>query len=150
MAGESETRYTGILGKEIMENELRQFERVDKNFSIEISIITYPLPKDAEEEGVCRNISCGGICFTVPRPYTPESLLSLKMRIMGFDEYKKPYSRLIDIADQKPLTAIGQVVWCNKNSDSDYDIGVRFVNIYKDDYRALQKYLNNGKGTHSA
>lgn len=134
-----------------MGNELRLFRRIDKKFSIEISTLAYPLPKDAEDEGVCKNIGCGGICFTVPRAYKAETMLSLKMKIMGFDEYKRPYSRLIDVAAQKPLTAIGKVMWCKKNADDGgYDIGVKFINIYEDDYRALEKYLNNGKGNHSA
>lgn len=129
-----------------MEKNQRQFDRIDKNFHIDISPLSYPLPKNAEEEGICKNISCGGIRFAVSKHYNPETLLSLKMKIMGFDGYKKPYSRIVDIAAQSHLTAIGQVVWCEKSPDnSGFEIGVRFVNIYEDDYRALQKYLKDSR-----
>lgn len=127
-----------------MEKKQRRFDRIVKNFHVDISPISYPLPKDTQEEGICRNISCGGICFAVSKYYDPETLLSLKMKIMGFDGYKKPYSRILDIAAQSPMTAIGQVIWCKKaENNGGFEIGVKFVNICEDDYRALQHYLKD-------
>lgn len=48
----------------------------------------------------------------------------------------------MDISSARPLTAIGEVAWTRELSDGmGYDIGIRFVNIYEDDYAALMKYI---------
>ena len=44
----------------------------------------------------------------------------------------------------EPLTAIGEIVWCTPTTNgTGYEIGVKFVDIYEDDYKALTKYLEN-------
>ncbi|OQX23186.1 MAG: hypothetical protein BWK80_27345 [Desulfobacteraceae bacterium IS3] len=120
----------------------RKFPRIDKKIPVEVNRLCYPLPLDPGESCVCKNISAGGVCFTISNSYEPGAVLSLKISIPGWQGYKKPFSFLVDIASESPLTAIGEVVWCRQHSESsDYEIGIKFLNIYEDDYRALIKYL---------
>ena len=122
----------------------RRFPRVNQVIIIEVSPLVYPLPKDRGQEAMSKNIGQGGICFSLPEPHPPGTHLNLKIGIVGWHRHKKSFAETIyeDLA-MKPLTAIAEVVWCQPLSgDSGYDIGVRFVNIYEDDYKALSKYLN--------
>lgn len=122
----------------------REFARICKEVVIEVSEIAYPLPQEPGERCVCKNISGGGICFTTTSPCKPKTLLSLKLHITGWQSYKKPFSRVLDISSEEPLTAIGEAVWCRRLADgSAYDVGIKFVNIYEDDYKALMKYLES-------
>ncbi|QTA89818.1 PilZ domain-containing protein [Desulfonema magnum] len=120
----------------------REFPRISKEIPIEVSKISYPLPETPGKSYLSKNISIGGICFSLTIPYEPETVLSLKINIPGWESYKKPFSLFLDVSSDAPLTAIGEVVWCRKLSGGPgYEMGVRFVDIYKDDYQALMKYL---------
>lgn len=125
-------------------SEQRKFTRISKEISIEVNKLSYPISKDPGERRVCKNIGGGGICISVPRAYEPKTLLSLKISIPGWQGYKKPFSMVLDISSDSSLTAIGKVAWCKKPpDDSGYEIGVKFLDIYEDDYRALTEYLKN-------
>ncbi len=121
----------------------REFPRISKEIPIEVSEISYPLPEEPGKSYLSKNISIGGICFSLTIPYEPETVLSLKIKIPGWQTYKKLFSLFSDVFSDTPLTAIGEVAWCRKLSGGPgYDMGVRFVDIYKDDYQALMKYLD--------
>lgn len=128
------------------DSEQRKFARISREIPVEVNLLTYPLSEDSGKKCLSKNISAGGICFTVSNSYQQGNLLSLKIRIPGWEGYKRPFSRLVNIASEEPLTAIGEVVWCQKLSDaSEYDVGLKFVNIYEDDYNALMKYVESQK-----
>ena len=124
------------------DHEQRRFPRICKEIPVEVSELSYPVSLGPGEKCLCKNIGAGGICFTVPTAYKPKTLLSLKIAILGWEGYKKPFSFLVDICSERPLTAIGEVAWSRELSDgTGYDVGIRFVNIYEDDYAALMKYI---------
>lgn len=120
----------------------RKFPRISKEILIEVSKISYPLSHGPGEQYLSKNISGGGVCFCIDTPYDPEAVLSLKLSIPGWKNYKKPFSLMFDASSDAPLTAIGEVAWCRKLSGiPGYDVGVKFVDIYEDDYHALINYL---------
>jgi hypothetical protein len=120
----------------------RKFPRISKEIAIEVSKISYPLSQSPGEKYLSKNLSGGGVCFSIDTPYDPEAVLSLKLNIPGWKNYKKPFSLMFDASSDAPLTAIGEVAWCRKISGAPgYDVGVKFVDIYEDDYYALMKYL---------
>jgi hypothetical protein len=122
-------------------NKPREFPRIAKTVLIEASVLSFPLP-EIGQKGVISNISGGGICFTSPVSYAPQTPLNLKINLVGWQEYKKPFSRLVDLSSGEPLTVIGEVVWCTEISDKpEYEVGIKFLNIYEDDHRALITYL---------
>ncbi|OQX23549.1 MAG: hypothetical protein BWK80_25365 [Desulfobacteraceae bacterium IS3] len=122
--------------------EQRRFSRICKEIPVEVSELSYPVSLEPGEKCLCKNIGAGGICFRVSEEYKPKTLLSLKISIPGWQGYKKPFSFIVDISSKRPLTAIGEVAWSRKLSDdTGYDVGIRFVNIYEDDYAALMKYI---------
>lgn len=110
---------------------------------MEVSILSYPLSKEPGTQVLGSNISAGGICFFVQDFYEDKTMLNLKIRLKGWQGYKKPFSRLHDIAEESPLTAIGEVAWCRaSDTGSGFYVGLRFVNIYEDDYKALTAYIS--------
>ena len=127
------------------DEDKRDLRRIPKEISIEISKLSYPLPKTPQDKGIGRNIGGGGICLTASAPYEPNTVLSLKINIGGWHGYKRPYSKILDMSSAAPLTAIGEVIWCKEMPNgAEYEIGIKFVDIYEDDYRAFMKYLEEG------
>ena len=123
----------------------RGFPRIPKEVSIQIKNLAYPLPEGSREEGASKNIAIGGIGFTVPSPYEPKSLLSLKIYLKGWRHHKKNVSSIVDPSTATgPLTAIAEVVWSRQLSDNPkYEVGAKFLDIYEDDYVAFKKHLGN-------
>jgi hypothetical protein len=124
--------------------EKRQFQRIPETVTITVKKIAYPMTDDAAIEGVGKNISAGGVCFTVPHPYEPDDLLSLQVNLTGWQRHKSSYAAVIDDdVAMAPLTAVVKVAWCQTMDDTqNYEIGVTFENIYEDDFQALKKYLS--------
>ena len=125
-------------------DEKRKFDRIPETVSISIQKITYPLTDETPIQAIGKNISAGGICFTVPRSYEPGDLLSLKIRLTGWQRHKNSYAAVIDDdLALAPLTAVAKVTWCKAMTGTpNFEIGVIFENIYKDDYQALKQYLS--------
>ncbi len=122
--------------------EKRKFPRIPKQAPVEMTRVTFPLPAGPDGMGVGRDIGGGGICFFFPERVAEETTLSLKIDLKGWASHKKPHSRVMDIAAEEPLTAIGKVAWCRRSqNDNGFDVGIEFVDIYEDDYKALLKYL---------
>ncbi len=125
------------------DSDQRQFHRISEDVIIEAKKIEYPMTEEGQR-GVGVNISAGGICFTSPTAFNPGDLLGLEIRLTGWQRHKRSYAAVID--DEKtlaPLTAVSRVAWCKEQPDqAGYEIGVTFVDIYPDDYQALQKYIS--------
>lgn len=125
------------------DRDQRQFHRISEDVVIEARKIENPLRQEGQH-GKGRNISAGGICFTSPKAFTSGDLIGLEIRLTGWQRHKRSYAAVID--DEKtiaPLTAVSRVAWCRERVDQEgYEIGVTFVDIYPDDYQALQKYIS--------
>ncbi len=125
------------------ESDQRQFHRISEDVIIEAKKIEYPMTEEGQR-GVGVNISAGGICFTSPTAFNPGDLLGLEIRLTGWQRHKRSYATVID--DEQalaPLTAVSRVAWCKEQPEqAGYEIGVTFVDIYPDDYQALQKYIS--------
>lgn len=121
----------------------REFQRIPKEVSIEVNRISYPLSEEPGESALGRDLGGGGMSFVVSIPYEPKTIVTLEINITGWHGYKKPFSRILDVSAESPLTAIGEVVWCKRpTDDSEYEVGIKFLDIYEDDYRAFMKYLD--------
>ena len=130
------------LNKSQRFQDQRKFPRISRSIEIEVSQLAFPLANAVIKNGTSVNIGENGIRITTSDPYPPKTLLNLKINIIGWEGFKKPFSRCIDISSGTGLTVVGEVVWCNKNAkDNDYHLGVRFLNIYEDDAKALIRYL---------
>ena len=120
----------------------RKFPRISRNIDIEISQLIFPLSNAVVKKGASVDIGINGIRFTTSEPYEPQTILNLKICIIGWEGFKKPFSKIVDLSSDACLTAVGEVMWCNKNAENDgYELGVKFMNIYEDDYKALMRYL---------
>lgn len=126
----------------------RDYPRLPKEVPVTIAKLEYPLSTEVDESGTLKNIAKGGIGLIVANAYEPGIRLSLKINLKGWRRYVKNVASIIDdsagTVAVTPLTAIAEVVWTNPSPDGDgYEIGVKFLDIYEDEYNALKKYLEN-------
>jgi len=120
----------------------RLYSRIPSKAAIEVCRLAFPVTITSEGVGKGRDISDGGIRFTYPEAFDPGQVLALKIGLKGWESHKKPYSMLVDIASEKPFTAIGEVVWCHASeTEAGYDVGIKFTGVDDDDWKALSRYL---------
>jgi len=86
-----------------------------------------------------------GLCFTTDEVYDNGTVLQLAIDLRGWHHYLHDTAVILDIStESKPLTAIAEVVWTQElpeEEEGEYNIGVRFKDIYEDDLLAFKKYL---------
>ena len=127
------------------DKEKRKFPRIPREVPINVKKLAYPLPEGPGERGAGKNIGENGICFSTLTPYEPKTMLNLEIKITGWQHHKKSVSSMLDpLATTAPLTAIAEVVWSKKLlGGRGYEVGVKFTDIYEDDYKALKKHLDS-------
>ncbi|MEN8189177.1 MAG: PilZ domain-containing protein [Thermodesulfobacteriota bacterium] len=122
----------------------RKFQRVPKKVTMTVKKLEYPVSGNSGEPAMTKNMANRGVCFNTAESYENGTLLNLEIDLRGWQHYLKNVFSIVDAATvTKPLTAIAEVAWSKKLGKGEgYEIGVRFTDIYEDDYQAFQRYLN--------
>jgi len=123
----------------------RECTRIPKGVHLEIKKVVYPQTDDVKEKGTTINIAKQGVCFTVASQYNTGDILSLSMKLNGWNRHRKGLTSILsdELSKTDVLTVIAEVVWSKSSTDaSGYDIGVKFINVYEDDMVALEKYFS--------
>lgn len=125
--------------------EKRNDPRIPREIPLEIQQITYPPVQTPPENGTVVDIGSGGIRFLSTRSYDPQSVLQLTIHLQGWQRHKKSVAALLDAqAAAAPLSAVAEVKWSERGAfPGTWVTGVRFTDIYDDDYQALEKHLNS-------
>jgi c-di-GMP-binding flagellar brake protein YcgR len=108
--------------------ERRKFFRLP----VEIRVKFKPLDSVIDTKGLkpakSKDISTGGILFHSTVKMAPGTALQMKI---DFTRGKSKYD----------LAAIGQVIRCDKLKGGQYNVGVKFLEIYPDDLNLLKGYI---------
>jgi c-di-GMP-binding flagellar brake protein YcgR len=86
------------------------------------------------------DISGGGLLLNSQREFQLGTLLKLEIRVPGWGKHQARFGPVQD-ADLRPLVAVGQVVRVERLDSGDYELGVKFLNVYPDDQAALLKFI---------
>ena len=87
-----------------------------------------------------RDVSAGGLLLDSPRAYPLGALLKLELRVPGWGRYQNHFGPVQE-AEVRPLVALGMVVRVEQLDAGDYELGIKFQNVYPDDLEALVKFL---------
>lgn len=122
----------------------RRFSRIPAQIPVTLRRLAHAESGPDTMAASGQNISRGGICIISGAPYPEGAMVALEIRLMGWEKYTTP-SALTDPAPQgRPLTALGQVVWCRPGPGGrKHEVGIRFVDVDEREYRALMVYLKN-------
>ena len=122
-----------------MPSERRTFRRIPMGATVgfqELSFSTAPEPATS----VYADISAGGLLLSSPKPFTLGTLLKLELKVPGWGKHQNRFGPAHD-QDLRPLVAVGQVVRIETLEEGDYELGVKFLNVYPDDQEALRKFI---------
>lgn len=86
------------------------------------------------------DISAGGLLLTSSKAIALDTLLKLEIRVPGWGKHQGRFGPAQD-QDLRPLVAVGQVVRIETLEAGDYELGIKFLNVYPDDQEALKKFI---------
>lgn len=122
-----------------MSSERRQYQRIPMGATVAFQELTFA--KDANPaQSAYRDVSAGGLLLSSPREIPLGTLLKLELRVPGWGRHQAHFGPVQDL-DARPLVAVGQVVRVEALDNSQYELGIKFLNMYPDDMTALLKYI---------
>lgn len=120
-------------------SERRQYKRIP--LEAEISFQELSFSKIMEiANSVYKDVSGGGLLLTSSRPYGLGTLMKLELRVPGWGRHHSGFGSSMD-KETRPLVAVGQIVRVEEIHAGEYELGIKFLNVYPDDMAALQKYI---------
>ena len=125
----------------------RTHARLPKEARITCQEISYPLGSTPEVTVQMVDVSEGGVGIETPRAFDSGTVLQIALILDGWQRYTSGFGRYDEGLIPKPLTAVGRVVRCTPKGDGRYDVGVQFVDIWDDHWRAMRVYLEKERGS---
>jgi c-di-GMP-binding flagellar brake protein YcgR len=102
----------------------------------ELSFSTAPEPATS----VYADISAGGLLLSSPKAIPLGTLLKLEIKVPGWGKHQGKFGPAHE-QDLRPLVAVGQVVRLETLEEGEFELGVKFLNVYPDDQEALRKFI---------
>jgi hypothetical protein len=127
--------------KPMSQQERRRHVRLPKEAVTTCQEITYPLGAKPEVEIRMVDVSAAGVGFEAPRPFALGLPIQIALVLQGWHRHTSGFLKYDETALSKPLTAVGRVVRCNPLDAGGYEVGVEFVDIWEDHWRAMRTYL---------
>nr|AGS53267.1 hypothetical protein [uncultured bacterium contig00001] len=90
-----------------------------------------------------KDVSGGGLLLTSSQELPLGTLIKLEIRVPGLAKHMTHSFESIQNLMQKPLVAVGQIVRIEALDDGQYDLGIKFLNVYPDDLNALLTLINS-------
>lgn len=129
------------------DEDRRRHFRLPKEARITCQEITYPLGQEPEMTVQMVDVSEGGVRFDAPEPLEAGALLQVALVMEGWHRHTTGFHKFNELSTSGPLTAIAQVVHCRQLDDGQHEVGVEFLDIWEDHWRAMRVYLEEEKKT---
>ena len=122
-----------------MSSERRNYRRIPMGATVGFQEIAFQ--KDvAPAESMYKDMSGGGLLLSSPREIPLGTLLKLEIRVPGWGKHQNRFTPSFD-SDLRALVAVGEVVRIETLDSGHYELGVKFLNVYPDDWAALLKFI---------
>ena len=121
--------------------ERRKFPRLYKNFKVELKRLIFPLKEQKVIETKCINISAGGLLLRVEDPFEIKDKVQVFLYILNIGKFHGSFFKVFEPVTDQKVSAIGEVVRVEKIGDGVFEIGIRFVDIYDEDWKALYNFI---------
>jgi len=118
----------------------RQFKRLNKELGVEVRKFVYPIKSQRVIKTRCLNISPGGILLDMPEKFNVGDKVQLTLYVPGLNRYHPSFFKVFESSVNQSLVAVAEVVRVELKGGS-YKIGIKFLNIYEDDWKALYNLL---------
>ncbi len=122
--------------------ERRRYERLPKNFRVEVREFKFPLAQQRPHEVCCTDISSGGLRVECPDRFEQGDKVTVKIHIPSLNKYHPGFLKVFETDSGQYLQAIAEIMWVEERGDEPgYALGIRFLDVDQDDWRALSNLI---------
>jgi len=126
----------------VVVRERRLFRRIPMEADVAFQELSFG--KEAQKiQTKYKDVSGGGLLLSSPLQCPLGTLLRLEIKVPGLNKFQNLHFEKTSQFDQRPLAAIGQVVRVEAIDDGGFELGVKFLNVYPDDLKALLALINS-------
>ncbi|MCE1229528.1 MAG: PilZ domain-containing protein [Firmicutes bacterium] len=122
-----------------MSSERRQFVRIPMGTTVEFQELTFSGVPDVSQS-VFKDVSGGGLLLHSQREFPLGTLMKLEIQVPGWGRYQKTFGPAWE-KEGRPLGAVGQVVRVEQLDEGGFELGIKFLNVYPDDWVALLNFI---------
>ncbi len=123
-----------------MDRDRREYKRLNKELKVEVRRFVFPIKSQRVIASRCLNISPGGILLEVHEPFSVGDKLQLTLYVPGLNKYHPSFFKVFESSVNQSLIAVAEVVRMERAFGT-YRLGIKFLNIYEDDWKALYNLL---------
>ncbi len=123
-----------------IDKERREHSRLNKELKVDVRRFVYPLKSQRIIKTKCLNISPGGILLEVSEKFKKGEKLQLTLYVPGLNRHHPSFFKVFESSINQSLLAVAEVVRSELKGGT-YQLGIKFLNIYEDDWQALYNFL---------
>ncbi len=120
----------------------REYLRVPKKFQVEIAQLAFPLTSQETITVESADISAGGLRIVCNKMFSCDDKVQVKVFIASFNKFHPGFFKALESDVGQYLQAVAKVAWVsNVSGVQRYEIGLEFLDVYEDDWRALRNLV---------
>lgn len=119
----------------------RRHRRLNRNFMVELSPLTFSPAGAQGVETVCYDISEGGLSVESPKEFPAGDKLQARINIPMLNRFSPGFFKVYENDADQYFLAIVEVLW-TRRSGGKILIGMHYVNVDEDQARALAGLIN--------
>lgn len=123
-----------------MTQNRRHFRRVPLDASVSFRELSFHKGGEAEMAHY-KDVSGGGLLLESSHDVLLGTLLKLEIKVPGWGRHQERFGTPAE-NDLRPLVALGEVVRVEKMDSGQFELGVKFCNVYPDDLASLMRFVD--------
>ncbi|EPR37306.1 type IV pilus assembly PilZ [Desulfovibrio sp. X2] len=119
-------------------SDRRQYQRLPKNFRVEVREFKFPLVQQKPHEVCCTDISEGGLRVECPDRFEVGDKVTVKIFIPSLNKFHPGFLKVFESDAGQYLQAIAEIMWVEeRGGEPGYALGIRFLDVDHNDWKAL-------------
>ena len=125
------------------QEERRQYVRIPKSYRVELNSLEFPLAAQKKISVQSADISSGGLRLSCDEKFGEGQKVQVRVYIAGLNKHHPGFFKVFESDAGQYLQAVAEVSWIReKVAFQLYELGLKFVDVYEDDWQALRAILD--------
>lgn len=123
--------------------ERRREARLPKSYSLDVAEFAFPLGSSPRREATCVDVSAGGLSVLVDHRFVVGDQVLVRLHIARLNRFRQGFFKAHESDGEQVLQAVAEVVRVDQDGSLRYRLGLRFTNVYEDDWHALRGLIEH-------
>ncbi|MFO8031210.1 MAG: PilZ domain-containing protein [Desulfohalobiaceae bacterium] len=127
-----------------MNQDRRQYQRLPKDFRVELKELSFAASGHQAVQTRCLNVSAGGLLLETSRSFNLGQKVQVRLFVPSLNRFHPSFFKVFESSLEQSLLAVAEVARVEEKLPLQlYQVGIRFLDVYEDDWQALYKMLDS-------